>query len=79
MFCLESCVSLFLFCPPICQIWAFRAFWPTIVLSALRMQERMTGKAKRLTVQYLESGHWGSRAISSSRSGFDASSTWLVC
>jgi hypothetical protein len=26
MFCLESCVNLFLFCPPICQIRAFRAF-----------------------------------------------------
>ena len=30
MFCFESCVNPFLFCPPICQIRAFRAFWPFI-------------------------------------------------
>jgi hypothetical protein len=28
MFCFESCVDPFLFCPPICQIQALRAFWP---------------------------------------------------
>jgi hypothetical protein len=28
MFGFESCVNLFPFCPPICQIRTFRAFWP---------------------------------------------------